>query len=1016
MSNNGLLIGGGFLLLTVIVVLIIVLGDFGSNEQGTGAGEITGEVPDENPPNVDAIEEQEPNEPLCSEFDCGANEDNKPGRGDTHSKCCEKKLCNEQSPQPSCDAPEELDGQARGDTTDECCSIPYCDTSLCDTGWTLKGQTIRGVTKADCCREVPTCESFSCPVGEEKKQNPGMIYGETPVECCDVKSCTENQWDTKCGNTPSSQGMTWSDSSADTPGKTVEECCTPGSCYDNDFTGTKGEVKCQSQFFGGNDALFPIMGDDADGGLLGVIYGRTVKECCSMKKCKDITDATGNSAWTDETCGDGKGPKNPGDEYGNSEDVCCEDKVCKDWVGDCPANKKKVPDDTVGETADVCCTEKTCSEHYPGFTACSDDLKKWSPDSLVGTAHAGSAEDNSVCCTEKKCNDPSDGFNRNKCNDSSKLPSTDGDTPDVAEINGVSLYDYDSSKSEEPLAWGTCCKSNVKCKDVYTDATCPTGQKADTDARELVIDSGDPLTGISQVEAADKCCATALCSDMTVTCPAEWEPDTEKRGNNYADPSESPSACCSLKTCADNNWTDAKCKDKNYTTAFNRGKLKIGARGYGPDHVQSTSGVPYDAPNGSEGAEVSQRSDEHCCEQDLENNFARTCIHNELDKNGNVHRKSAGATLWPFKGLMGTKLSDSTVATAEACLNSCKSNESCNSFWFQDNGRCVRLPGFNSASSKVRSKDNTTGDLDWEYLAPVEGGGSKYSHYFNAASLPEDKRYSGGNHDDQKDFGKLEGCVGQIDGNNGGNCHDSSGGSPTLPAGQGEDGDANDWEKREEILLAGVDEEFCPFHWVHAYTHHHNIYPHTHGSNAPEVPLRSDSDAEFNRITPPTGFGGTLEQIELAPARATSDPEDKYPWIKGGDKWCFHKKLGDHYDGCWDDKNCRKFMTHVGGTAPDAATQHLWLQTPSQVQTFMTRPERRRACVDYHVGDDTETRTDGRSGHTLIKSIHIDRSKSVDKRFIHGKLPPKATVANNDGDAVWNPVQNKMLITGDTAV
>ena len=1006
--STPMMIGAAFLVL-VVIIIIAVVATSGNNVEGEVVIDDT--IPDEITP---VIEE---NKPDCSEFVCEDNYDNKLGNGDTSDECCEKKLCTELSTPPSCVSPKVIDQFSRGNTADECCKVPYCDSNLCGNGRTLKGDNIRGVTEDECCRDLPTCDSFRCPLGEEKKANPESIYGETSEVCCNQKTCQENLWDTKCLG-PLAPGMTWQDTSALIPGNTKEECCTQGSCYDNGWTGDSGTTKCESAFLGGSVGNSPIMDDMVEGGDLGIIYGNTVSECCIMKKCSEQDDP-----WDSEKCeassSQEKKLKNNGDETGNTEDICCESKKCSDWTtsgAGCPPGKKDLPGETIGNDEDKCCSLQTCSEKYGASNPC-DETGNYSPNALVGDDPHADAGQNQFCCTTKKCNDASEGLNTVvKCNGA---PAITGD----ALINGVSLYGVGSDISETNLSWTNCCEPTAKCKDAYPDDTkCPSGQQTDPDNQETIIDGNQSGT-MTEDSANTLCCKSKICKDMEFTCPDQWEKDGEKENNEYINPGdgadpEKTNVCCSLKKCADNGWTDAKCKDREFTAAKNRGKLKSDdPRGYGPEHVKTADGQKYNDTGVVGNTPAHKRSDEHCCEQDLKNNFARTCIHNEINKDNGIHRKSTGAiALW--HRVAGDGILDRTNLDADKCKVLCDANTRCNSFWLDVNGRCITLPGFNSPESTVRSSGSPDPNdptnpaakkIDWEYFAPIEGGGHTYSQYYNGGAFPEDKRYSGGKHDGQKDFGKREGCVGELDGaeNSGtdSNCKKSSGGSPTLPK---DSPDANDWDKRKEILLAGVDEEFCPFHWIHSYGHTSNRYAKDNGRNgagnsggwALARPNAAVSNAATNLGDP--GGGGDFARTEKKEYNWTGSCPEGY-------------RLGDHYDGCWDDPNCRKFMTHVGGSHTDAATQTRFLQPANDQQTFMTRPEHRRACVNHHVGSDTTTVNDTRTGHTLIKSIHIDHQETNDsKKYIHGVLPPKAAVAANNSNPSWGPVPSKMLISGDT--
>lgn len=1055
MSKVAIGLGAALALVVVIFLIIELTGEETPVDESLGGSppeeiSLPVDVPTPPPPPPDA--------PPCSEYVCEDNYDNKEGNGETSGECCEKKLCTELSTPPLCPEGQELDQFTRGDTVGECCKIPYCESSECvEPGTTLRGDSIRGTTprSSSCCRDLPNCGGYTCPPGTDKKPDPTSIYGETSEECCNLKTCTENAWTTKCEG-PLAPGMTWDPNNADLPGNTKEECCAQGSCFDNDWTGADGDLKCQSSFLGGNEGNSAIMGHSAVGSHLGVIYGNSVPECCAMKKCSE-------NGW-DTKCAATRPPqkmKNNGNDQGNTEEICCEDKTYSDWAAEpangCSIEKKPVSEETVCHNEDTCCTPKTCSEIYGSQNPCTAAHSSYSPNEVAGDGviaipgvgdpnPADSANENPFCCPVKKCTDPSEGLNtKAKCNDKDNpLVNIPGETI----INGVSLYDVVANPGSEDLGWSTCCEPKATCKDVYPDDTkCPGSTKPDTTEENTVIDSPADVAGrgnVTEPTAALQCCQNKKCSEETVICPDQWEPDTNKNNEEYKNPTEDPGQCCSLKTCAANGWDDAKCKDKEYTAANNRGKLKSAGKGYGPTHASSTTGVEYD-DNGVAATRVNGglRSDERCCEQDLKKNWARTCVHNEINKNNVVHRKSTGAiAFWgaeanssnvavPGTSVVGTAIETNVLGkNATTCKEKCEESHTtdpeagCNTFWLQINGqaltgRCDTLPGFNNSTSTVRTSGSPNAPLEWEYFAPIEGGGHTYTQYYNGRAFPPDKRYSGGNHASQKDFGKKEGCKTATNGHGanpkgytpgaGNQCQQSSGGSPTLHEDMVEgshddqkaaaiaagvpDYYANSWSKRREILLAGVDEEFCPFHFIDSYGHTSNTYSATKGSVYPAQPGGSE----------PTS--GNFSRTE----------HGAYPeWTAG----CVtNRRLGDHYDGCWDDKNCRKFMTHVHGAHADICTQTKFAQVANIQQYCAVRAEDRRACVKNHVGSNTTTQNDGRTGHTLIKSIHIDATKPAGEKFIHGVLPPKAAVAPTpNGMPSWGVVPSKMLIPGDTGV
>lgn len=939
--STGMMAGIAAVVLLVVIVVVVIASGGGSENDVV-------EVPSGTPqPSLalksDVKDLDVSDKPDCSEYKCPDKlEKIKEAKGNNDKECCQKKLCSEGN--FTCTSPKVLQDSLRGDTEDECCLLPYCKIELCDVPrQKLKGDSVRGTTKSDCCLNLPTCQNFRCPVGEEKKSNPENIYGNTKQDCCNVKTCSQNGWANKCS--VNNSGLTYIESiHGSVQGNTKELCCSKGTCRDNKFTGTDGITKCSDPRFGGTPGFSPLMMET--GGIN--VVGNTKEECCAMQKCfqngwttNGETIGSGATPDSNKKCSSkGKKIKNGGQDYGDDETKCCEDLKCSDWTGSCPPGTSKKTGDTSGSDANTCCVGEKCEKTYSDDKNCSDGKK------FVGSALSGTPPNKNNCCIDKKCNDSESGLTTNeKCNSSEGAPIKNSPSP--------GFYIVKPGSSNKELSFDNCCETR-KCKDVYTDdSKCGSNKKVKQSNKDKLI--GKDKT--SQTAVTDFCCEPKKCSDVVKSdsdCGDNSYKKSTSKANNPAT-TNLKSSCCELKTCVENGWTNDKCRDSNYTRPIYRGKLKSG----NPKGL-----APYSGDN------ASLASDAQCCQQDTKNNFARVCVHNEVDQNNNVMRKSIGASsIWG--GVSGQTLFTKENTTATQCRELCRNNSSCNSFFIENTKRCrgltghadsnanIILPGKTRASSGKHTSIAGGKKLPWKWITPVEGGKDSWTQYHNAESFPVDMRYGG-----------FRGSI-ERKGGKGGDGGDKTNVQDSYDS-------RDDWAMRKEIKLAGVDEEFCPYHFVQGYWHVDSRYPSDFGSSAPPKPTSS----EF--------LGNSI---------------NKFKWwdacLDGA--YGIHNKHGHDLSqgnlrsSCWADRNCRSMFEHVTGNLPDGTTMHRFVKDTNLQNFYMSRKEGRRTCFQWHVGDDAaKINHNPKPGAFQIKSKWIDHKASNAKKRVHGELPPKRGIWNTN--------------------
>ena len=150
-------------------------------------------------------------------------------------------------------------------------------------------------------------------------------------------------------------------------------------------------------------------------------------------------------------------------------------------------------------------------------------------------------------------------------------------------------------------------------------------------------------TEIVEGDGIASCCRGKPCSEVDFECP--W--NMTKKSVQPSDGSASDEKCCEYKKCSDIGWDDAKCKDREYTRASVRGKAKKDADGesISLDNTSNTGGESkWTADSAKTNTAVGFKGDEYCCEQDLENNFARMCVGEEW-RNGTIFSLSPGVNI-----------------------------------------------------------------------------------------------------------------------------------------------------------------------------------------------------------------------------------------------------------------------------------------------------------------------------------------------------------------------------------
>jgi hypothetical protein len=890
---SGTAIGIGVAVILFLVVLYFVFsGDDTSNDGDDTSNEVA---------EGEEVSEPEVNDPPCSDFECGEGLEVKQGElGTTSQQCCQKPLC----PADICSANnvefKDPIENARGDTLDECCQDALCSADICNVGYMLSGTRL-GRTNDECCIQKPLCvpddgtDGPGVPCNEKTHiRKPDGTRGSTEDECCISKSCQVNGFgdvvvdgDSETGGGCAAEDLEPKDNLDTLLGYTKEVCCQQPLCrdditcpegktIDSSLRGSDAESCCvpaSCAANGWNEESFTPPGppgapeiqiskcrfysnqtktrkDDLEN-----VIGNSVDECCEEKLCS-------NNYFYDENCGDGEitatSPcfKLENIIPGKPLSIGSMKKNCANF------GKKLAPDGTLmpvsGDDAvahSTCCVPLTCGElkEKPDKTDDEEDAVDCGADSIFNpeglSEIAGGDSSEKPCCSASTCAEAYQGTD--KCSDPATYGfenSTDlyrysryGVTDDEVNVK-VENMKYDITKGTSPAGPGCCIPKT--CADLgFNDEKCR--------SKSGGVKLSDPSKAGNHVvgDGVESCCRGKPCSQQTeeeLNNLCGWnmtkKPVLPTEGEGSAE------TCCEYKKCADIGWDDAKCKDREYTRASVRGKAKKDADGesISLDDTSKTdeteTGAKWKAEYAKTNTDTDFEGDKYCCEQDLENNFARMCVGNEW-RNGVIHNLSPGANITPSDGhpiqeVPGQNYDSYYGKTSEQCMNTCKDDDRCTSFTLGANTNHaapsrfalslgIKHPAPHSQENpSCRLYQKLGSSVNVNDIISSEWGHKRTSiQYFSGKTFPEKYRYSGGEIEARGN--KFLTC------DNKGLCNDQWGdnlsyknksnrpqrhSATTIAWGDGAEGAPfNDHTKRKEIYLAGVDREFCPVDFVKHY-------------------------------------------------------------------------------------------------------------------------------------------------------------------------------------------------------
>ena len=870
---SGTAIGIGVVVLLFLVILFFVFSGDDTSNDVVASGE---EVPE---PDV--------NDPPCSDFECGEGLEVKQGElGTTSQQCCQKPLC----PADICSAnnvefKDPIPG-ARGNTLEECCEDALCSEDICMRDYKLKPDARLGRTNDDCCIEKPLCPADICDTSTHDPK-PGNTKGTTPDECCISKSCQVNGWGDvvvdgdggESGRGCANIGLSPKENLSRILGYTSDICCQQPLCKND------GSITCPE----GKKINDKIRGSDAD-------------SCCVPKTCKengwdeDRFTPSGEGAveigiskckfFSNQTKSRKEDLTNV---IGNSVDECCEEKLCSNnyfYDESCPGDdiqvtsscfkleniktgkplsignmkkncanlgKKLAPDGTLlpvtGNADDTCCVPLTCGELKEKDPTNSkvncNESSIFNPEGISESVIGSSDSTENPCCSASTCAEAYQGTD--KCSD----PATYKGAEEYAysrygggdEVNvKVENMKYDITKGPSPAGPGCCVPKT--CADLgFNDEKCRSKSNG--------VKLSDPSKAGNYVvgDGVTSCCREKPCSQKT-----EEELD-QMCGWNMTKKSELPTegegtveTCCEFKKCSDIGWDDAKCKDREYTRASVRGKAKKDADG-GSISLDDTSETGIETKWKAEYAKTDTgengkfEGDEYCCEQDLENNFARMCVGNEW-RNGVIRNLSPGAIITdgdghPILPVPGQNYDSYYGKTSEQCMESCKGDDRCTSFTLgaNTNHQPPLVPVTRHPAPHTQEKPSCIlyqklgSSVNVNDIISSEWGHRRTAiQYFSAKTFPEKYRYSGGEIEAEgnkfltceNDEGQPVLCNTQWDNNNltfknNSNRPQRHRATTIAWGGGAENAPFKDHTKRKEIYLAGVDREFCPVDFVKHY-------------------------------------------------------------------------------------------------------------------------------------------------------------------------------------------------------
>ena len=896
--STPVMIGVACLFLVIIVVIIAV----------TSGGDET--VPEE-------IIVEDDNGVTCSTFDgCPDGMEIIPdANGESESECCQKKTCESNGVQcktTACSSPEGCWDQltdVRGDSEEECCVKALCSDDICEPGFKLKEGNLSGRSNSDCCEPKPLCSSeVECP--EDHIPKAGEPRGDSKEDCCLMKKCGENGWDeTKCLESDKAMG------DSNERGNTADLCCVTRSCHDNGYDADS--TKCP-------DGLTGVDDDN--------IIGDNEEDCCVAGKCQD-------NGWDAAKCSLMSSLSKPhqkiNEPRGDSVGECCQEKLCSDYYfdGDSCSEREGGPDDagTWTGAAQVCFT---VDNQYPGQeredvmsrklkTNCSFTSQGSGPTKLVSGAvripGSGSTQETqkSTCCIPKTCGELNSD-NSIQCDDGKtfvpgKTVDTDTESSSLAEQCCSTSKCPDDYKSDQDCEsafdesgefyelnngvdnWAeldstkeNCCKPK-KCIDIFSDAKCA----ADNVARpkfnqisaneEIIVDAEVIAQNPEYVgKEGGNCCTAPKCTETEHVCPSHMvlkgtQPAEEATDTN----------CCKPKLCSDVGWTDEKCRSKTYTRASVRGKLKTDGTVSGPSQEPTLEpGTDY-------------VGDENCCEKDP-SSYARMCVGNDWS-GGQVVSKSIGASIHDHQGVALS----TTNATPSACKELCDANSSCSTFISTSGG------GRPTLDAAMGTENNPKCELyrkigDEVNVPDIIGGEHMHKwlrvQYVKEGNFPEKHRYSGGTGPavnllggESVDWWKTAASTATVR-----NLSERSNATKIASI------DKDDAIKGRDILVAGIDKEFCPLDHLKIYGNHADIFGRRMGTWHPP--------------------GGAMQVISANEKRGTSGPT------------CANARVDHILDNCYRNKFCgAEWIGQAGGANHDRSiVQDDWVS--SQIGTLKFGP------------------------------------------------------------------------------
>lgn len=1026
--STPMMIGAAFLVLVVIIIIAVVA------TSDNSSGEV---VIDE----VDAIEEQ----PKCETHTCpeGYERDDE-GFGDTDAECCWPPYCDDSI---VCDGNEVVQEGSRGLTKESCCQLPLCTDKvggICNAeDQKLKNSDIRGVTDDECCDTLPTCSSHVCGPGYKRADDAAERYGNTDGECCVLKTCGENNWGGNQGRKCSVEGMKWDAGNIDVAGNSEDICCQVANCFENEFT----DVKCSDPRRGGEYGLTALM-PNADSPEE---MGKTHDECCATSKCSEPDPIISCDA------ANGRTMKVP-EPYATTEAECCEDIKCSAYFDEykssnggttgCPENMTPKGGDISGTTQAECCTVKTCSDVDD---SCGSG-KTLKASERLPTTYPDTFDFDGTCCTDMLCTHPDSPYKAESgCNSGDLDGDLEESIRDVA-IDSYALYKPKSNLPDENASQEKCCENKLcsqltnldcdkagkklnpaarqwvtgdaegsccmtkTCADLEGSRTCDGTTKKKTGLGNIDVSPGSNEDADLETAFQTTCCSSKTCADLDVDCGSievNGQTNVMEKDSAQDGKSLSGSDCCKWKTCSANGWTDSICKDRTKVRAKYRGSLGI-ATATGPPPTDSNQpdgkdGQPQAVPNSGTTAGGWSVGDERCCKQD-DDNFARQCVAKEYH-NGTYKRKSGGVHTSRHMGpILGAQ---TTGQDANSCMQKCKQNNDCSTFSIDRNGLCVLRPGGDQSTSgtdRLHGGSTLRGVVGIELGggASAAGGKTRASQYVSMDSF---KGWPGStNHIGINPHMTGKPTVSAADLTRSGSTATQTGvyaddftnrsGNLTTEA------DATAWVGRENVLLAGVDEEFCPYDFFQAYEHSSSAHAQP-GSDAPSRP---------------TNIGLKSSAQGPSPAVSSQCHELAYGGYGEGPHSISTQK---GLNSCYSDPGCAAVWVNTSGTNPwnpnspanilkhrreDPTSSRIGISANHGLMGSKHHRWTRRMCYKHHLSTQAHVTTPAANLHPggfLVKTRYKDTRDN--KKYI-GRAPDKPTFATPF------PVESNLLISGDTAV